>query len=303
MRAVERLRPLGAAPLAVGVDPAAPPAEVEALAQMIRGSGLLQLEVDLIRADVALRWAPAEASPPPALPPLPVAARPRWLAMRGPTPLLRPIWADRADAHDQLVQGLERAAAAARLAALTPPVEAGLRLEIALLRGDASGNFTPLKQDDPEGLPVLYQGERLAFTLTNASSVPLSVSVLNLGLLGDVSLVYVSEPIGPGGVDAGFARQGGAELGFPSGFQRLIDDAGQPRDRGLDGLVAIGTTSPADLSALEQEGYRGVTPGRAPEALQQLLCAAMSGRRDLLRVRAPVRDGWTVARASWLLMP
>ena len=146
------------------------------------------------------------------------------------------------------------------------------RVALANLRQDGSGRAAvaeaPTLTDAPES------GGLVMFEVTNASKVPLWVSVLSVSEAPSVDLVWSSRKADSGPIEPGGKRTFRVELGPHAEWSES-----RPM---IDRYIAIGTCQPASFEAMEQKAQvwtdsRGGKSGSLPPALQMALSGTRGG--------------------------
>jgi hypothetical protein len=168
------------------------------------------------------------------------------------------------------------------------------KVGVELLR---KGDFS-LEAPTPDvegGLPVLYEGENMAFRIVSQPDAPpLYVYLLDLGLTGQITLLYPP----PGAEDSllpGRTLEVGAQPGreitlyFPENFPFLVQDPGVEVE-GIETVKVMVTTHPADFQTRLQGGTREGGPGPAG-SLDALLEATFGGGYADRDAKPPARGG------------
>jgi hypothetical protein len=248
---------------------------------------------------------------------------PSWIALDlDGELLLPPLPRARPDAVASLVRGLEDLARARNLLAVEPGAghEEALdaRLEIDLLRSRGDGPYETATAD-AGGEVIFHEGDRLGLRVTHHGSRPLYLHVLDIGLLGAVSLIYpvrgANKLLAPGlpfeiGTHAGHALT----VRIPADLEARARAAGEPRIEGREALKLFLTSGEADLSGWQQSAHRGTrgasrssagaaaaprpAAGRLAALLGQALGAAPT--RSGLPAPSPL-DRWTTRTVSFLV--
>jgi len=151
---------------------------------------------------------------------------------------------------------------------------------------------------------VVISGDRLSFRIVNRHEDTVYVNLLDLGLTGQVDLLYPAP-----GAQAAVAPQGSVEVGIRAGEEInvympsvLPFDPRQSSAAGREVLKLIVSTQPIDLWMLLQDGVRrGGGEGGGGE-VGKILAEAVRGRE--VRAHAPlgeVPEDWTTVERSFIL--
>ncbi len=160
------------------------------------------------------------------------------------------------------------------------------------------GDFSLETPDVEGGLPVLYEGENVAFRIVSQPDAPpLFVYLLDVGLTGRITLLYPP----PGAEDSllpgrtlEVGTQPGREIGLfiPDEFPFLVKGPAEEVE-GIETVKLMVTTHPADFQPLFQGGVREGAGSRGPAgSLGDLLAATFGGGGYADRdTKAPARGG------------
>ncbi len=255
LRALPR-DPAQVTPLTLSVVPGAPQPTVEALAARLGSDGLVRLGED---GDHQLVWVSARAevrdkTPCAELGPLDEDV---WAVLCREEHALPPV---RAGELDRLAENLRALARARRLLSLRnedPWSELQDRVSLRLLAYDADGALLPLEPDPASGLPTLREGEPFSLEVHNGASREVYAALVDVGLLGSVSVFWRRGPLPPGGREI-VDRERRLRLGFPAGYEAMPGSGGAPRREGLERLILVVGTRPMELGGLAQAGARDV---------------------------------------------
>lgn len=148
---------------------------------------------------------------------------------------------------------------------------------------------------------VIYEGEKVFVRVRNKSPKNLYVSVLNIGLDGEITLVtsgltHDGEEIAPNGPPfvLGEDRTGTLKGLGPLRWPKVVPRDGQPRP---ESLVVVISDSPQNLTALKAKGMAGKPKGDAvgESPLQQMVSQMTTGQtRNFAEVDTVADVGYAV---------
>lgn len=205
----------------------------------------------------------------------------RWAVVDATGALVMPL-KPRGD-ETLVVQNLEKVARAARTLAIDNPAAGELRgrVTIDVLLRDAAGADGPALPDADSGLPVVSEGQRVRFRITNHHDQPLFVAVVYLGTGSEIS-VPAHLQLAPGVSDGSLT----GPITFPPNYPFV--DLGDAL-RGVDSVETIKlfvTSVKIDFSGLAQTGVRAFTPEPEPSAMSAQADWTTVSRSFLVRRRA-----------------
>jgi hypothetical protein len=151
------------------------------------------------------------------------------------------------------------------------------KVDFELFRKTSLALETP--EIDADGLPLFWEGDRMAMKIVNRHDAPLFVYVLDLGLTGRIQLVYpvsgAEDSLLPGiGLEVGTQPDREIQLFIPDEFPYPPAAYGDEVE-GIETLKLMVTTHPADFEPLFQSGVR---EGRGPAgSLSDLLATTFGG--------------------------
>jgi hypothetical protein len=179
-----------------------------------------------------------------------------------------------------------------------PMSELRAKVELELLRRDASGAFVIAAIDPKYGEVVYEEGELAGLRIRNRSERDLYVSVLDFGLSGGIFPLYpppAATDFLPAGrsFDVTTTPTGGPlDVSLPDGFP--FDDG---RTEGVETVKLVATTGPADFWFLAQEGVgtRSGAPGAGSPITKLFKTATGFATTRELGAAKPVlaREDWT----------
>ena len=179
------------------------------------------------------------------------------------------------------------------------------KVEFTLKRQDRNGVWVKAEPKVDGGLPVFFEGERIAAEITNNHTAPVYVSVLDFGLTGALGLLHpvagASEELAPGRcIEFGVRRGDEVTLYLPDSFPYLPDPSDEAPVGGTEVFKLLATVHEADFGLLLQPGYRAIDQ---PTPLGRLLGMALTGRgkRDAQRTRLPPDEEWTTLKRPFFL--
>jgi hypothetical protein len=311
-RAVELSHDFG--DLSIGVrivTPGTNDPSAQALAEAIAESRVLKPACGSEPAGAtAYLLAPREqASESDPVPQLGLLDEPVWAVVGQGGELILPLCRPGFEASRLLRDNLEtRARSLAALAIQNPGSRLLDTIDCVLLRQSEGGDWIPATAA-PGGLPLFTAGERLAFEITNRSSLPLYCYVLDFGLTGCIGPVYpiagVDEPLRAGGsIRVGTRSEEAMDLMVPPEFP-FLPPASPADEVGKETLKVIATTRPTDFYVLFQEGYRAGEPARGSmSSLDRLLGITAGGPTREIRIQGrPGEEDWTTVERSFWLQP
>ncbi|MBN1641230.1 MAG: caspase family protein [Anaerolineae bacterium] len=315
-RAVEVTHRYGEMRLVVDVHPssteraawAEQASAVASLEAQIRGSALLRLreegepvDVASVRATLlAPRHQVRAGDPAPQLGPLSEAT---WALIGDGAPIAPPHLARELGVTALLRENLEKIARYRNVLALKNPDPHALlrdKVRFVLVRkvGEAWVDV------DLDERMVFRDGDAIDLAITVLHDAPVYVSVLDLGLMRGISLLYPpnrpSQRFDPLGTPILIAQRAGGQIGlrFPAAF---------PGDEGTETVKLFATTHPADFTWLQQSGVRAIDAQRQGAGfgtpLQRLFEAAYTGGgiRGDTAVHAPPEGEWIAIERTFTM--
>jgi hypothetical protein len=179
------------------------------------------------------------------------------------------------------------------------------KVEFTLKRQARDGTWVKAEPEVDGGLPVFFEGERIAAEITNSYTAPIYVSVLDFGLTGALGLLHpvagASEELAPGRcIEFGVRRRDEVTLYLPDNFPYLPDPSDEAPVGGTEVFKLLATVHQADFGLLLQPGYRAIDQ---PTPLGRLLGMALTGcgKRDAQRTRLPPDEEWTTLERPFFL--
>jgi Caspase domain len=224
----------------------------------------------------------------------------RWAVVDATGALLMPLKAR--GEETTVVENLDKIAKFRRLLALDNPNAGGLRgrVTVEVLRKDASGTYAPATPEADTSLPVVDDGQRVQFRITNRHDRPLFVAVVYLGTGSEVS-VPAHLQIAPGVSDSSLS----GPVTFPPNYPFV--DLGDAL-RGVDSVETVKlivTDEKVDFSGLAQAAVRSadlagpVSPFAS--ALQRVAGASARGFSVEPEPTATSEHDWTTESRSFLV--
>jgi hypothetical protein len=179
-----------------------------------------------------------------------------------------------------------------------PVSELRSKLELELLRKDASGGWAVAAIDSRYGEVVYEEGELAGLRVRNRSDRNVYVSLLDFGLSGGIFPLY-PPPAATDFLPAGRAFDvtttptgGPLDVSLPTGFP--FDDG---RSEGVETVKLVATTGPADFWFLAQEGVgtRAAVPGAGSPVTKLFKTATGFASTRELGAAKPVlaKEDWT----------
>jgi hypothetical protein len=189
-------------------------------------------------------------------------------------------------------------------------LDGSVSMTINVCRGDKWESVEIL---DSNSHPVLREGERIAFSITNQYTAPVYINILDFGLAGDVSLVYpvagTQEVLAPGiSIDIGTRSGEEMELCIPEGFPYAADPLDPDSGAGYETFKMFVTLREVDFTMLSQKGYREASSHSAlyppGGGLQSLLQCGLTGggTRDVRRYLVDPVEDWTTVERTIVLV-
>jgi hypothetical protein len=227
----------------------------------------------------------------------------RWAVVDATGALLMPL-KTRGD-ESTVVQNLEKVARANRVRALDNPASGRLKDAVTLdiWRRDAGGAYVLATTGAESGLPVVDEGQRVQFRITNRHDRPLFVAVVYVGTGSEISSP-VHLMLASGVTDSSVS----GPVSFPANYPFV--DLGDPL-RGVDAVETVKlivTEEKVDFSGLAQAAVRSAAadaPGTPFAAsLQQMAGARTRGFTAEPEPEAAVAAGagaWATVSRSLLL--
>ena len=179
------------------------------------------------------------------------------------------------------------------------------KVEFSLKRQVRDGVWGKAEPRVDGGLPVFFEGERIAAEITNNHTAPVYVSVLDFGLTGALGLLHpvagASEELAPGRcIEFGVRRGDEVTLYLPDNLPYLPDPSDEAPVGGTEVFKLLATVHEADFGLLLQPGYRAI---EQPTLLGRLLGMALTGcgKRDAQRTRLPPDEEWTTLERPFFL--
>ncbi|HEY6830722.1 MAG TPA: caspase family protein, partial [Gemmatimonadaceae bacterium] len=185
------------------------------------------------------------------------------------------------------------------------------KFTLEVLRWDATGNWVVATADEERGLPVIANGDPIAFRITGTHDKPTYISVLDFQENYALSLLFPVDG-GQDMLNPGSPFEKGAVL---PGSRERMKVQGSFNDGALEvteTLKLFVTSSPANFGVLAQAGTRAVAaPQAARSPLTTLLRMAVetTDRSESTNTRAIVGDelpeddpdDWTTVTASFVI--
>ncbi len=171
------------------------------------------------------------------------------------------------------------------------------KIDVVLRRMDAAGNWVAADPDPDSGEVEFEDEDRFSITITNNSSIPVYVNVLDLGVTGSIEALFEggSKPIE---ADGGFL-----DIGVREGdYRDVYVPESYPEDEGRETFKVFATSKEADFSPLFQGSVRSTSRGDG-SPLTQLLEMAMAGsptREARVRRPKPSEDFAAISRTFTL---
>ena len=207
---------------------------------------------------------------------------------------LKKIDAAASDATDQLMDVLTKEARRLNVLQLENKASS-LNIEFTVERWekaeeDAFGDVEIIKplalETTEEGLMELNEGNIIQLTITNKSTQPVHVYLLDLAT--------------DGGVYLRFPAEGAQDSPMPSGENIKSYHMRITPPQGLNVLKVIATTQPTDFFSLTQSGYRSV-PTAPKSPMDQLLNLAWGGSRNAEVIKPKSVGDWTSKKLSFMI--
>ncbi len=254
----------------------------------------------------------ASVGPTDPAPQLGAVDRPTWAVVDTTGQLLMPR---RYPGEESIIRGnLEKVVRYRQALALeNPNPNSALRGKFAIevMRWDASGQWVVATPDERRGLPVLENGEPIAFRVTSTHDAPAYISVLDFQENHALSLLFPTD----GGQDTFHPGSPFEKGAVPPGSRERMKVQGEFRDGALEATEALKlfvTSSPANFGVLAQTGTRAVPSTRAadsPVTTLLRIAVATDDRSGATLTRAIVADDlpeddpddWTAVTASFVI--
>jgi hypothetical protein len=290
-----------------------PDSVLAALSSRIEHSSLLRLarpgETGAVRVYYVQPRQKAEEGDP--VPQLGVVRAPVWVVVGPDGRLLAPqVPASQDDSLVRLIENLETRARHRLTLGIENPGRDSLlrdRIEVTLLRWE-DGKWVQAKAEKG-GMLVYKSGERFDLQVINRSRQKVYVHVLDLGITGQIEVLYpvpgAMEELQPDQVfRIGEKRGQDLEFYLP---ESLPFENPCGKTEGLQHLKVLATIEPADFSPLIQQGVKHlalqeeVRSSMSP--LELLLADAVvgSGTRETRPVQNALHDDWTAVTRSLLI--
>lgn len=217
----------------------------------------------------------------------------RWAVVDATGALVMPLKARGDEAT--IVQNLEKVARFTRTLGVDNPAPGDLRgrVTVEVLTRDAAGADVAAAPDADSGLPVVDEGQRVRFRITNHHDRPLFVAVVYLGTGCEIT-VPAHLQLAAGVADSSLT----GPVTFPPNYPFV--DLGDPL-RGVDAVETVKlfvTDAKVDFSGLAQAGVRAFTPEPEPGALGAQGSWTTTSRSFLVRRRAAALGESTAAATA-----
>jgi hypothetical protein len=217
----------------------------------------------------------------------------RWAVVDATGALVMPL-KPRGD-ESTVVRNLEKIARFARTLAADNPAPGDLRgrVSVEVLTRQPSGEYVAAAPDADSGLPVVNEGQRVRFRITNHHDRPLFVAVVYLGTGCEITV--------PAHLQLAAGVSDGSLTGpvtFPPNYPFV--DLGDAL-RGVDSVETVKlfvTGVRVDFSGLAQAGVRAFSPEPEPAALSSQGQWTTASRSFLVRRRAAELGASTAAAAD-----
>jgi hypothetical protein len=283
------------------------------LRTLIQKSPFLTLEpgTEAERAMVILHLLPArsDCKPGEPLPQLPRLDKESWVLLdAGGAQLATPFPLCKNGHRSEVVAKLETLARHRFLRGLEHPdprLSLAGSIQAEAFRLHENPRFEVIHTERLGEQPVLKPGSRIAFRLINGHSKPLLVTLIGLGLSGNVDLLHPpcgrNEWVDPGNsLNLGFHAADALELGLPSNYPF----PGEPAFNGADDFLLFLFTEAATRN-LELMQHRGAGQGRKSNPADLALKMATG---KVLRSDAPAdalmgQEAWGIVRWKFFLQP
>ena len=182
------------------------------------------------------------------------------------------------------------------------------KVEVELLRW--TGSWLEQPERGPDDRPLFFEGDNLAFKISNRSEQALFVYVLDLGLTGRIQQTYpvagAKEGLGPGRtIEVGTRAGDERSLNIPQEFPFAAAPYGSEVE-GFETLKVFVTTQETDFLPYIQSGMRewGPGPARPVRSLKDLLAISFGGGgyRDVsMPSQGSPPEDWTTFERSFCL--
>jgi hypothetical protein len=243
------------------------------------------------------------------VPQLGTLAKATWAVVGQDGRLIMPLHGvGESNATEFVCDNLEKAARYRQALALSNPNAHSVlkgKVGFTLKRQDRDGAWVKVEPEVDGGLPVFFEGERIAAEITNNHTAPVYVSVLDFGLTGALGLLHpvagASEELAPGRcIEFGVRHGDEVTLYLPDNFPYIPDPSDEAPVGGTEIFKLLATVHKADFGLLLQPGYRAI---EQPTPLGRLLGMALTGhgRRDAQRNRLPLDEEWTTLERPFFL--
>jgi Caspase domain len=281
----------------------ASPAATAAFAEALAASPFLKVVPEEAAAAARIYLLPARSRVEPG-DPVPQAGAldtERWAVVDATGALLMPLKSP--GDEKTVVQNLDKVAKARRVLALDNPSPGELAgaVTLDLLKKTATGGWVPATPDVGGVLPVVDEGQRVQFRVTNRGKHPIAVAMIYVGTGSQIS---VPKPftLAPETSDGSLA----GPVSFPPNYP--FTDLGDPL-RGVDSVETaklIVTMQPVDFSGLREDAMRsGAVSPSSPTAFGVAMQRLSGARRRGFSVEpepdAATRQAWTTVSKSLIV--